>query len=497
MSDKKCVVAKMQIYKIARSKRKVFAGPAVRRLREEAGWAQVFLASKLQISPSYLNQIERSQRPLSASVLVELARVFRVDIAQFSDNAEDRLLVDLRDALADPALGHTTQASHELEAAIQHAPNLAKAVIRLQAAHRALDDKYQALDQTLSHSEALQTPGGVVFPYEEVRDFFHGIGNYVDALDRSAELTREELGVHAAGLPGALIERLEMRHRLTVKTDRSIGADRPIRRFDRSSRTLHIDGCADASSQTFALAHQLALFQAGDLARDILRQANFRSADANSVCSVALANYFAGALVLPYRQFLDAARTHRHDLGVLMHIFGASLEQVAHRLSTLQRPGAQGIPFYFLRIDRAGNITKRHSATRLRFARYGGACPLWNVHEAFEAPDRLDVQIVEMPDGVRYLSLAQAITKAGIGHSSTRRRYAIGLGCELADGGQVVYADGLDTLNAQSIARIGISCRLCERKDCPQRAFPPAGSAIAIDPDVRRAVPYRIVEQPA
>lgn len=475
-------------------KRKLFAGPVVRRLREEAGWSQQLLSQKLKISPSYLNQVERSQRPLSASVLVELARVFRVDVSLFSDSNEDRLLVDLRDALTDPALGQPAQAPTELQAIIQHAPNIAKAIVRLQAAHRALEDKYQALDQTLSHSETAQMGASFAFPYEEVRDFFHRIGNYVDSLDLKAEQTREEIGGSTAELSHALIDRLEMRHRLRVNVDRSIGPDRPIRLYDRSSRTLHIDGCAEPSSQLFALAHQLALFEAEDLARDILVQANFRSANANAVCSVALANYFAGALILPYRSFLEAARSHRHDLSVLMHLFGASLEQVAHRLSTLQRPSALGIPFYFLRIDRAGNITKRHSATRLRFARYGGACPLWNVHEAFEAPDRMLVQMAEMPDGVRYLSLAQAITKAGIGHRSARRRYAIGLGCEMADAGSVIYADGLDKESSRSIARIGTSCRLCERNDCSQRAFPPAGSSILIDPDVRRAVPYSIHE---
>jgi predicted transcriptional regulator len=155
----------------------------------------------------------------------------------------------------------------------------------------------------------------------------------------------------------------------------------------------------------------------------------------------------------------------------------------------MQRPGAQGVPFFFLRVDRAGNITKRHSATRLSFARYGGACPLWNVHEAFEAPDRLLVQVAEMPDGVQYLSLAQAITKSGVGRG-TRRRYAIGLGCELADAGEVIYSDDLNIEDARSVVAIGVSCRLCERADCSQRAFPPIGRSISIDPNVRRAVPY-------
>lgn len=475
-------------------KRKVFAGPAIRRLREEAGWPQQLLARKIGISPSYLNQIERSQRPLSAAVLVELARVFRVDISQISNSDEDRLLVDLQDALSDPALAHPAPPSAELQAAIQHAPTVAKALVRLQAAHRALEDKYQALDQTLSHSEVGPAASVLAFPYDEVRDFFHRIGNYVGDLDQQAEATHAELGADVSALPEALIDRLELRHRLSVEIDRSFGFERPIRQFDRTSRSLRIDGCAEASSRTFALAHQLALFEAQDATAAVLAQAGFRSASANAVCSVALANYFAGALMLPYRKFLDAARQHRHDLGILMHLFGASLEQVAHRLSTLQRPGARGVPFYFLRIDRAGNITKRHSATRLRFARYGGACPLWNVHQAFETSDRMLAQIVEMPDGTRYLSLAQAITKAGLGHSAARRRYAIGLGCELADAGQLVYADELDTENIKSVVHIGASCRLCERQNCSQRAFPPAGASLRIDPDIRETVPYRLVD---
>jgi predicted transcriptional regulator/transcriptional regulator with XRE-family HTH domain len=473
-------------------KRKVFAGPAVRRLREEAGWPQQLLARKIGISPSYLNQIERSQRPLSAAVLVELTRVFRVDILQISNSEEDRLLVDLQDALSDPALAHPAPPSAELQAVIQHAPSVARALVRLQAANRTLEDKYQALDQTLSHSEPGHAGGALAFPYDEVRDFFHQIGNYVDDLDRQAEATHAELGADASELSGALIDRLELRHRLAVKIDRTFGFDRPIRQFDRASRTLHIDGSAELSSQTFALAHQLALFEAQDVAMAVLAQADFRSTNANAVCSVALANYFAGALILPYQRFRDAARLHRHDLSILTHLFGASLEQVAHRLSTLQRPGARGVPFYFLRIDRAGNITKRHSATRLRFARYGGACPLWNVHQAFETPDRMLTQIAEMPDGTRYLSLAQAITKAGIGYSAVRRRYAIGLGCELSDANQLVHADELDTENVRSIVKIGTSCRLCERHNCSQRAFPPAGASIQIDPDLREAVPYRL-----
>ncbi|MEZ2408571.1 short-chain fatty acyl-CoA regulator family protein [Bosea sp. RCC_152_1] len=473
-------------------RRKLFAGPAVRRLREEAGWAQGDLAKKLGISAGYLNQIEHGQRPLSAAVLVELARVFKVDVSAFSENDEHRLLVDLRDALAEPILATVPTGQAELKATIQYAPGIARAVVHLQAAYRAMEDKYQALDGTLLSSEQLTARAGLVFPYDEVRDFFHRIGNYVDSLDHQGEALRAELRAEPAVLHEALIDRLATRHKFKVVFDRSLGSERAMRRLDRSTKTIAIDGYAESSSQNFALAHQLALLEARDAIDETVRHATFRSADAGAVCEIALANYFAGAVLLPYTDFLASARRHRHDLSLLARLFGTSFEQVGHRLSTLQRPKAMGIPFYFLRVDRAGNITKRHSATRLRFARYGGACPLWNVHEAFETPDRILVQVAEMPDGVRYLSLAQAITKAGIGHSAPRRRYAIGLGCELRDAGQVVYADELDITNPKQVVKIGTSCRLCERSNCTQRAFPPAGGSIHVDHDSRFVVPYRL-----
>lgn len=305
------------------------------------------------------------------------------------------------------------------------------------------------------------------------------------------EALRHEIGGDAFSLCEALERRLDERHHVRVLHDRSLTDGLPIRRFRPHSRTLEMDGFADLSSLAFAMAHQIALLEACDVIDALVQDAGFRSAGAAAVCKVALANYYAGAVLLPYDEFLQAARAHRHDLGLLTRLFGASMEQVAHRLSTMQRPGANGVPFYFLRVDRAGNITKRHSATRLAFARYGGACPLWNVHEAFEAPDRLHVQIAEMPDGVRYLSLAQAITKPGLGRG-TQRRYAIGLGCEVADAGQVVYADEIALDSDRSVTPIGVSCRLCDRPDCAQRAFPPVGRSISIDPHVRRAVPYTI-----
>ena len=165
---------------------------------------------------------------------------------------------------------------------------------------------------------------------------------------------------------------------------------------------------------------------------------------------------------------------------------------MAHRLSTLQRPGAKGIPFYFVRVDQAGTITKRHSATRLQFARFGGACPLWNVHQAFETPGRFLRQLAETPDGVRYLSLARDVSKPGGSFHAPIRRYAIGLGCEVSHAAQVVYADDLDPSNPRAYQPIGISCRICERKECHQRSVPPLERRLRVDPDRRGLLPYEI-----
>ena len=463
------------------TKTKLFSGQTIRALRGDARMTQAELAQRLDISPSYLNQIEQNQRPLSANVLIGLSRVFRVDVAAFSDDAQDRLIYDLKDALSDPAFGGAETPAAEVKSVAQNAPTVARALIRLQGAHRATLDRYMALDQTSGEQN---------LPYDEVRDYFHRVGNYVEELDTLAEGISETLPIAGAEAHERIKARLVQRHGVQVGYDRSLEPRKPIRRFDKGAGVVTVDAFADRPTQTFALAHQVALLEAGGVIDRIARGAGFRSPDALAVARVALANHFAGALVLPYGRFLAAAGALRHDIVALAASFGASLEQVCHRLSTMQRPGMEGVPFYFLRVDRAGNITKRHSATRFQFARYGGACPLWNVHEAFETPDRMLTQVAEMPDGVRYLSMAVAVTKRGASANAPVRRYALGLGCEVAYADRVVFADGIDVKRGANVALIGTSCRLCDRADCAQRAFPPVGSRLSIDPDLRREVPY-------
>jgi predicted transcriptional regulator len=234
------------------------------------------------------------------------------------------------------------------------------------------------------------------------------------------------------------------------------------------------------ASQAFQLSYQIGVLEQQDVVNDIIVSSRLSSDAARSICRLALLNYHAAATILPYRRFLNAAREHLHDIERLASRFGASLEQVAHRLSTLQRPEEKGVPLYFLKVDAAGNVVKRHSATRFQFARFGGACPLWNVHEAFESPERILTQIAEMPDGSQYLCIAKCITKQRPYHNAAVTRFAIGLGCELRHAHEFVYGRGIDFRSAQAI-KIGISCRICERRDCHQRAVPAIDWAVELD----------------
>jgi predicted transcriptional regulator len=315
-----------------------------------------------------------------------------------------------------------------------------------------------------------------------VRDFFHYCDNYLDAVDRAAERFACPDGARADPVPLA-VAALE-KAGLSVEL-----ADIPVLRAVEGGRVT-LSSRAAPPTRVFQLLHQVALVTQDELLEATLDLARFQSDTARGIAKTGLANYFAGAALLPYRAFLEAARAERHDIERLADLFGASIEQVAHRLSTLQRPGAKGVPFFFVRVDQAGTITKRHSATRLQFARFGGACPLWNVHRAFETPGRFLRQLAETPDGVRYLCLAREVSKPGGAWGAPVRRYAIGLGCEIRHARELVYADDLDL--GRGFEPIGISCRICERVGCHQRSVPPLERRLRIDPDRRGLLPYEV-----
>lgn len=459
---------------------KLYAGVKLRETRARIGLTQKAFAERLGVSLPYLNQMENNHRPLSAAVVLALASEFGLDVTELSAGDAERMVSDMREALADPVFADAVPPIADLRLAASNAPALARAFLELHRAYRQTHERLASLDEALGRDDARP----IASPWEEVRDFFHYCDNYIDAIDRAAE--RFSCPDHKRLDPVANARDWLAGHGYALQF-----SDIPeIRAFD--GKTLTISVRADAATQRFQILHQIALLSQDPLLEATLDLARFQSDAARSIAKIGLANYFAGAALLPYRDFLETAQQTRHDLERLADIFGASIEQVAHRLSTLQRPGMKGIPFFFVRVDQAGTITKRHSATRLQFARFGGACPLWNMHQAFETPMRFLRQLAETPDGVRYLCLARDISRPGGSFHAPIRRFAIGLGCEISHARDMVYADGLDLTKREAYQPIGISCRICERKDCHQRSVPPLERRLRVDPTRRGTLPYEI-----
>lgn len=461
---------------------KLYAGAKLREIRTRLGLTQKDFAAKLSVSLPYLNQMENNNRPVSTTVVLALAQEFGLDVTELSTGDSERLVSDMREALADPVFADTMPPLADLRLTASNAPALARAFLALHRSYRQTHERLASLDEALGREDARIQAS----PWEEVRDFFHYCDNYIDAVDRAAE----HFVARGTGLADARTAAADWLRSRGIRVE--LADIDSLRRYDAATKTLRLSSRAAPQTRTFQMLLQVALLQQDKLLEATLDFARFQSDEARAIAKIGLANYFAGAALMPYADFLEAARDTRHDLEMLSNRFGASIEQVAHRLSTLQRPGAKGIPFFFVRVDQAGTITKRHSATRLQFARFGGACPLWNVHRAFETPGRFLRQLAETPDGVRYISLARDVSKPGGSYGAPVRRYAIALGCEVRHADSLVYADNLDVSNAAAFEPIGISCRICERADCHQRSVPPLERQLSIDTDERGVLPYQV-----
>lgn len=464
---------------------KVYAHAKLRRLRRERGMNQVEMARALGISTSYANQIEQSRRPLTGPVLLRIAEVFGVDTEYFSEAEEDRLAADLLGALADEACGVPLPPAEELAVAARDHPEVARALVALHRRYRDTAEQAAALGVTDP-----PLPGGE--PHDEVRNFFYARHNHFGPLDTEAERTAAALELRPGRAAEPLTARLAARHGVKV-VQSAPGRSADARRFDAGAGVLFLSPWLSDGQRAFQLATQLALLEHGPLLAQLADSATeLTSKDSLTLAGIGLANYFAGALLMPYTTFHTLAEEVRYDIELLSARFGVSFETVCHRLSTLQRTGRRGVPFSFLRVDRAGNISKRQSASDFHFSRLGGTCPLWTVYEAFSAPGRILTQVAEMPDGKRYFWIARTVTRGGFGHHSPRAEFAVALGCELRHAHRLVYTEGLALDDVRAATPIGLGCRICERRDCAQRARPPAGGRLSIDADRRTYVPYPV-----
>ena len=467
----------------ADSGKKLFVGPRFRRIRQQLGLSQTQIAEGLGISPSYINLIERNQRPVTAQILLRLAETYDLDLRDLATADEDRFFAELNEIFSDPLFRQIDLPKQELRDLAELCPGVTHALQRLYAAYtEARRGETMVAAQMADRDEGARFEAN---PIERVRDLIEANRNYFPELETAAENLRDEINVPAEELFAALSARLRERHSILTRIMPVDVMRETLRRFDRHRRQLLISELVDNPSRAFQLAFQIGLAECSSTIETIIGRAGPLDDTPRRLYRITLANYFAAATMMPYQSFQTAAEALGYDLNVLSQRFNAGFEQVCHRLTTLQRPNARGVPFFMLRVDSAGNVSKRFSSGTFPFSKFGGTCPLWNVHSTFDTPDRLLSQVIELPDGTRYFSIAQTVRRPAAPYAQPQPRFAIGLGCEIRHAPKLVYASGLN-LDATEGAPIGVNCRLCERENCSQRAEPPITRTLILDENTRR-----------
>lgn len=458
---------------------KLIIGQRLRVLRQSLGLTQAQMGAELGVSASYITLIEADQRPVSARLLLRLAEVYDLNISELAPSADAQLSADFTSALKDPALEAGSLSRAEIEAVLRSSPRIAAAFLRLHDRYREAMLRVQGDGNPMTDRDKVEVLTESSRPVEEVRAWFYARGNYVDALDAAAEALANELALHRGEPHVALSVRLAA-HQIQVRILPAPVMGDQLRRFDPHRKELLLSELLGQPSRRFQIGVLLAKLEADNVISTLVVEAGLVDPAAIGLLRVSLANYFAAALLMPYGRFLTACESTRYDVELLSHRFGTSFEQTAHRMSTLQRPQARGIPFFFVRVDRAGNMSKRFSAGRFPFSRFGGSCPLWNIHSAFETPNQVQTQVIRMPEGASYFSIARTVTRAGGSYGAPSQRLAIGLGCDIAYAPRLIYADGID-LGRTKPVDIGLNCYLCERQNCPARAHAPINRKLAVN----------------
>ena len=458
-------------------------GAKVRGVRRRAGLSQAELAQKLEVSASYLNLIENNKRPLPAPLLVRLAQLLELDLASFAADEDARLVSDLLEAFADPLFEEQGLTSTDVREMATASPTAGRAVLSLYRAYQSSRSAADDLSSRLTDGEELVDRSHL--PSEEVSDLIQRHGNYFPELEDGADELIQRAKLTSEDLYPGLIRHLEMAHGIKVQIV-PWGDDKgTLRRYEPERKLLVLSELLPTRSRTFQLAYQLGILTLGDRLDKVTADPYLTTSESRTLARVALANYFAAAVIMPYASFLKAAESERYDVDVLGRRFRVGFEQVTQRLTSLRRPGAEGVPFHMIRIDVAGNISKRFSASGIRFARFSGACPRWNIFAAFLTPGMVRIQVSRMPDGGSFFCIARTVQKDSGGYHAQQPVMAIGLGCKIEHARALVYSDGIDLESADTCVPVGVSCRVCERTDCDQRAMPSVKHPLTVDENVR------------
>ncbi len=513
----------------------IWLGNKLRRIRRETGVTQVALAKDLGISPSYLNMIERNQRPMTLRLLERTADAFDISPDMLTQDDDARLLVDLMEMFGDPVFRECGVTRGDLRDIVNVTPSAGRALLDFYRVFRRTREDVEWLRERMTDDDFLSTSayelrsaltpirsfaeilhdhvdlepedqqrfagivvreserlaeiigrmlslssggdhagmGGSRSPEEQVTDFVQDRLNHFASLEAAAEDARQAAGLSDYDSQAGMVERLSDHYGVTVRTMPAETGQSSLARFDAETGTLYLVESLSPASRLFQLAKQVGLSAFGDAIDACASEGALDGDAAIQLCRRALAAYFAGAVLMPYDGFLSAAEEGRYDVKRLQDRFQASVEQVCHRLTTLQRPGATGVPLHFVKVDIAGNICKRFSISGLRIPRYGGVCPRAILHAAFMSPGQISRQVERMPDGSTFFTVARTVSKPAIGGPSSLRHFAVAIGCDVAHADRFAYSDGMDLASDAAIVPVGVTCRVCDRDDCGQRAHPP------------------------
>jgi len=465
--------------------RRLYIGPRLRRIRRDLGLTQADMASDLDVSASYIALIERNNRPVTADLLLRLAQTYNLDMTALAGGGGADEAARLQAVLKDPIFAHIDQASVEVADVVTNYPGIAEALLRLYTT-------YQEEQLALADRGAESRGGGeeeATDPVAESRRFLAARRNSFPVLDDAAEGLARTVAEH-----GGLVDHLKARHDLRVRRLPSSVLVGSMRRLDRHRREVVLDDALDAASQAFQLALQIAYLEMGEEIDAVLADGSFATESGERLTRRALASYAAAAVLMPYSAFARAAETRHYDVEALARQFGASFEQTAHRLTTLQKPGQERVPFFFIRVDPAGNVSKRLDGAGFPFARHGGGCPLWSVHTAFRTPREIVTQWLELPDGQRFFSIARTVTAGGGAFGAQRVERAIALGCAAEHAGKLIYTRDRSGADAEAATPIGVTCRLCQRTECTARSEPPIGRQILPDDIRRTTLPFGFLD---
>ena len=470
-------------------------GSKIRKERRSKGLSQSNLSKNLGISASYLNLIESGRRTITVPLLIKIGNELGLSLKDLTIESNQRLLSDVMEVLSNELFEDLDITNHDTTEFISNNPNIAKALLSLNDNYKSLRDDMQNHLESLDVESSIKENKSTRLPVEIVSDFLQENKNYFDNLEKRAEIIREKIyfeeGHRTIG--HNLIKYLFNEHSTKVKVVTPEENEKSIKRYDKHKNILFVSEMLNYSSRNFHLAYQIAFFEGEEDINKIININKLSSLDVINLLKISLLNYLASAILMPYDNFLISAKKCRYDVELLMHHFATSFEQVTHRLTNLQKPGNEGIPFHFLKTDNAGNVSKRFSLSGIHIPRYGGACPRWNVYSAFSSPGKINTQISRMPDGKVYFCIARAFEKGIEKYGAIKSFVSIGLGCDINHAKELTYSDGIDLQNRRLETPIGISCRNCPRTECEQRAFPPVDKELKLDINYRGTSPYVII----